>query len=111
MRTPDVCACVCVRLWCYVQELILADSSKLTQRTYNITAVNFTPKELVASIQKVMPSFTATYKPDFRQAIADTWPRSIDDSAARKDWGWRHEYDLDAMTKDMLDNLRPRLLQ
>jgi threonine 3-dehydrogenase len=91
------------------QELILADNAKLTQRTYNITAVNFTPKELVESIQRVMPSFSATYKPDFRQAIADTWPRSIDDSAARRDWGWKHEYDLDAMTKDMLANLRLRI--
>ncbi len=91
------------------QELLLADNSKLTQRVYNITAVNFTPKELVEAIQKQVPGFTATYKPDFRQAIADTWPRSIDDSAARRDWGWKHEYGLEEMTKDMLLNLRPRL--
>jgi nucleoside-diphosphate-sugar epimerase len=71
--------------------------------------MSFTPAEVAASIKKVIPSFTCGYKPDFRQAIADSWPRSIDDSAARKDWNWKPEYDLDKMTNDMLVNLRKKL--
>lgn len=76
---------------------------------YNVTAMSFTPAEVAASIKKVIPAFTCGYKPDFRQAIADSWPRSIDDSQARKDWNWNPEYDLDRMTDDMLVNLRKKL--
>ena len=93
-----------------VQDIIDADNAKLTQRVYNVTAMSFTPSEVAASIAKVIPGFTCGYKPDFRQAIADTWPRSIDDSKARADWGWKPDYDLDAMTRDMLDNLRKKIL-
>ena len=72
---------------------------------YNLSAVSFTPKEIAESIKKQIPEFTIDYEPDFRQAIADSWPASIDDSAARKDWGWQHDFDLEKMTAVMLENL------
>jgi nucleoside-diphosphate-sugar epimerase len=87
-------------------ELMEAPASKISVRTsYNIAGMSFSPKEISAEIKKHMPSFTMSYKPDFRQAIADSWPQSIDDSVARNDWGWKHEYDLPKMTADMLKNL------
>jgi len=73
--------------------------------SYNLAAMNFTPNEIYQSILKHVPNFKIEYNPDFRQAIADSWPDSIDDSCARKDWGWKHEYALDRMTNDILDNL------
>lgn len=73
--------------------------------SYNLSAMSFTPKEIAASIQKHIPEFTIDYNPDFRQAIADSWPTSIDDSYARKDWGWQHDFDLEKMTAVMLENL------
>lgn len=73
--------------------------------SYNLSAISFTPKEIAESIQKHIPEFTIDYAPDFRQAIADSWPASIDDSVARKDWGWQHDYDMEKMTKVMLENL------
>ncbi|MEM4359114.1 MAG: NAD-dependent epimerase/dehydratase family protein [Candidatus Bilamarchaeaceae archaeon] len=90
-------------------QLMEADASKITIRTsYNLAAISFTPKEIAEEIRKHIPEFTCTYKPDFRQAIADSWPKSIDDSQARKDWGWAHEYDLAKMTKDMLEKLKAK---
>jgi nucleoside-diphosphate-sugar epimerase len=87
-------------------ELMEAPANKLSVRTsYNLSAMSFSPKEIAASIQKHIPGFTINYKPDYRQQIADSWPQSIDDSQARTDWGWQHEYDLDKMTKDMFENL------
>jgi nucleoside-diphosphate-sugar epimerase len=68
--------------------------------------MSFSVTELAESIRKVMPEFTCTYKPDSRQAIADSWPNSIDDNPAREEWGWKPAFDLDAMTEDMLANLR-----
>ncbi len=73
--------------------------------SYNISGVSFTPSEIHNSIQKIIPSFKIIYKPDFRQAIADTWPRSIDDSQAQLDWGWRPNYDIDKLTNIMLENV------
>jgi hypothetical protein len=72
-----------------------------------VGAISFTPAELAASITKVLPHFTCEYAPDFRQAIADTWPQALDDSMARRDWGWNPDYDLDAMTVHMLEQLSP----
>jgi len=88
-------------------ELMEADSSKLSVRTsYNISGMSFSPKEIAASIKKHIPSFEISYEPDYRQAIADGWPQSIDDSVAAKDWNWKAEYDIEKMTSDMLKNLK-----
>jgi threonine 3-dehydrogenase len=87
-------------------ELMEASAEKIMVRTgYNLAGMSFTPAEIAASIQKVYPDFKISYKPDFRQKIADSWPASIDDSLARRHWGWKPEFDLDMMTKDMLKNL------
>ncbi len=87
-------------------ELMEAPADKLTVRTsYNLAAMSFSPKEIAGSIQKSIPEFKITYKPDYRQQIANSWPQSIDDAQARVDWGWKHEYDLDKMTQDMLQNI------
>ncbi len=89
-------------------ELMEADAAKISIRTsYNLAAISFSPKEIAAEIKKHIPGFVMEYEPDYRQAIADSWPQSIDDSVARKDWGWKHEYDLPRITADMLDNLEP----
>ena len=87
-------------------ELMEASADKIMVRTgYNLAGMSFTPAEIAASIQKVYPDFKISYKPDFRQKIADSWPASIDDSLASRHWGWKPEFDLDMMTKDMLKNL------
>ncbi len=88
-------------------ELMEAPAEKISIRTsYNVAAISFSPKEIAAAIKEHIPSFEISYKPDYRQNIANSWPQSIDDSIARDDWGWKHEYDLQRMTKDMLDNLQ-----
>ncbi len=87
-------------------ELMEADASSISIRTsYNLSGMSFSPEEITAAIQQEVPSFQTIYKPDYRQAIADSWPRSIDDSVARNDWNWKEEFDLQQMTKDMLANL------
>lgn len=73
--------------------------------SYNLAAMSFTPAQIADQIAKERPSFEISYEADFRQAIADSWPSSIDDSEARKDWGWKPEFDLESMTKEMLKNL------
>lgn len=83
------------------------DSIKIKD-SYNLSAMSFSPKEVVASIQKEIPTFTTEYIPDFRQAIADSWPQSIDASYAAKEWNWKPAFDLDKMTKDMLANVDPK---
>lgn len=88
-------------------ELMHAPAKQISVRTsYNISGMSFSPKEIAASIQKHIPDFQLSCEPDYRQAIADSWPQSIDDSVANKDWGWKPEFDLDKMTVDMLDNLK-----
>jgi nucleoside-diphosphate-sugar epimerase len=90
-------------------ELMRAPSEQIKIRTsYNLAAMSFTPAELASSIKKHMPDFTIDYAPDHRQAIAASWTESIDDQDARKDWGWKHEYDLDAMTLEMLTQLKKK---
>jgi nucleoside-diphosphate-sugar epimerase len=87
-------------------ELMESPKENIRIRTsYNVAAISFSPEEIAAEIQKQIPEFTIDYKPDYRQAIANSWPQSIDDSVARQDWGWKPEYDLSAMTRDMLENL------
>lgn len=88
-------------------ELMEADASKVSIRTsYNIAGISFSPKDIATEIKKHIPDFSIRYKPDYRQQIADSWPQSIDDSVARTDWGWKHEYNLARMTEDMLNNLQ-----
>ena len=88
-------------------ELMEAPASNISVRTsYNISSMSFSPAEIATEINKVIPDFSISYKPDYRQAIADSWPQSIDDSVARNDWGWKPEYDLSKMTKEMLENLK-----
>ncbi len=88
-------------------ELMHAPAKQISFRTsYNISGMSFSPKEIAASIQKRIPEFQLSCQPDYRQAIADSWPQSIDDSVAQKDWGWMPEFDLDKMTGDMIDNLK-----
>jgi len=90
--------------------LMETPGENLTLRSsYNVAGISFTPKQLAQSIKKYMPEFKITYKPDFRQAIADSWPASIDDSIARRDWGLTQEYDLDKMTKLMLEKVEEKL--
>lgn len=74
--------------------------------SYNVAGMSFTPEQIAASIRKEIPSFEISYAPDYRQKIADSWPKSIDDGTARMDWGWKPEYDLQSMTRDMLKHLR-----
>jgi len=87
-------------------ELMEASASSIKFRTsYNVSAMSFSPREVCASIQQHIPAFEMKVVPDYRQQIADSWPQSIDDQAARSDWGWKEEYNLDMMTTDMLKNL------
>ncbi len=91
-------------------ELMEAPAEQIHNRfSYNIAAISFAPEEVAAEIKKHIPEFTCDYVPDFRQKIADSWPRSIDDTAARQDWGWKHEYDLPKIADDMLTNLKRML--
>lgn len=76
---------------------------------YNVAAVSFTPKELVSAIQKRIPEFTCEYKSDYRQEIADSWPASLDDTCARKEWGWSNEYGMDEMVDLMLEKIQEKL--
>lgn len=87
-------------------ELMEADAGKISIRTsYNLSGMSFSPKEITSAIQKHKPSFETNYNPDYRQAIAESWPQSIDDKVAQSDWGWSADYDLERMVTDMLENL------
>ena len=90
-------------------QIMDADSKKITVHTsYNLAAVSFSAGELEDELKKHIPQLQVTYEPDKRQAIADSWPKKIDDSQARKDWGWKHEFDLPKMTADMVVNLKKK---
>ncbi len=91
--------------------LMNADVKRLKHHSdFNLGALSFSAGGLASEIKKHIPEFKVTYEPDFRQAIADSWPRTIDDSAARKEWGWKPSYDLARMTKDMIEKLSAKLL-
>ena len=88
-------------------ELMEAPAEKISIRhSYNVAGMSFSPKEIAAAIQKHIPDFSISYKEDYRQAIANSWPQSIDDSVARNDWGWHQDYDLERMVADMFANLK-----
>jgi nucleoside-diphosphate-sugar epimerase len=87
-------------------DLMESPASKVKVRSsYNISAMSFCPAQIASTIKKHIPEFTISYRPDFRQAIADSWPRSIDDRAAREDWGWKPQFGLEEMTEDILKHL------
>lgn len=91
-------------------KLMEVDPDSLTVRTsYNFSGISFTPVELAAEIKKLMPEFEIAYEPNHTQAIADSWPQTIDDSEAREDWGWQPEYDLPKMTQSLMENIRKKL--
>ena len=92
-------------------ELMEAPAEKISVRTsYNLAAMSFSARELAEEVARLVPDFSCTYEPDSRQKIADSWPKSIDDSQARRDWGWASKYDLRKMSEDMVSNLRLKLL-
>jgi nucleoside-diphosphate-sugar epimerase len=92
--------------------LMEAEALKITCRTsYNVAGMSFSAGELAAEIRKYVPDFACEFKPDFRQKIADSWPMSIDDSLARKDWGWKPTYDLATMTRDMIEKLTKKSVE
>ncbi|MFX1344606.1 MAG: NAD-dependent epimerase/dehydratase family protein [Promethearchaeota archaeon] len=101
MYQPDCLKCMV--------DLLEAENSRLKRRVYNITGMSFSAGELATEIKKHIPEFEIEYKPDFRQEIADSWPKTIDDSLAREEWDWNPIYDLSSMTKDMIEILRKRL--
>ncbi len=101
MYMPDCIKCM--------MDLLEADGSKLKRRVYNVTSMSFSAGELASEIKKHIPDFEIEYKPDYRQEIAESWPKSIDDSLARKEWDWKPNYNLETTTKDMLDKLRIKL--
>jgi len=101
MYMPDCIKCTI--------DLMEADTGGLKHRSFNITAMSFAPEEIAAEIKKHIPEFEIDYAPDFRQAIAESWPASLDDSVAREEWGWKPDYDMVSMTKDMLDKLSKKL--
>jgi len=91
-------------------ELMQAPKENIKIRSsYNLAGFSFTPKQIATEIQKFIPNFQITYQPDFRQAIADSWPQSIDDSNARSDWNWKHHFGLYDMVNDMLTNIKKNL--
>ena len=91
-------------------ELMEADFDDLKHHSdFNLAGMSFSAEELAVEIKKHIPDFTYDFRPDFRQEIADSWPQRIDDTAAREEWGWKPEYDLSSMVKDMLDRLREKL--
>jgi threonine 3-dehydrogenase len=91
-------------------ELAMADRERLTRTVYNIAAFSPRADEIAASVQRVIPEAKFSFKPDtVRQGILDSWPKSLDDAAARRDWGWKHKFDLDAMTDDLVPRIRRML--
>ncbi|HEX4508750.1 MAG TPA: NAD-dependent epimerase, partial [Burkholderiaceae bacterium] len=91
-------------------ELMEAPTERIRERgSYNLSAMSFTPREIAEAIARRVPGFRMECAPDFRQAIAANWPRSIDDTAARRDWGWQARYGLEELVDEMLTQLAPRV--
>jgi len=91
-------------------DLMHADEKSIKIRSsYNLAGISFSPVEIANEIKKHIPEFSISYSPDFRQSIADSWPKSIDDSQAQKDWGWNNSYDLETMTAEMFKGLKKKL--
>jgi len=91
-------------------ELVESPAEQVKIRSaYNFSSLSFTPETLGNAIKKIMPDFSLDYNPDFRQAIAETWPESIDDSFAREHWGWQHKFNLEDMVDEMLTNLKTKI--
>jgi nucleoside-diphosphate-sugar epimerase len=90
-------------------DLAEADGSNLGHRVFNVNSMSFSAGELAKSITEIIPAFKCSYKPDYRQDIADSWPESLDDSDARSEWNWNPEFDLRKMTRDMIEKLRQKL--
>ncbi|MHA1668256.1 MAG: NAD-dependent epimerase/dehydratase family protein [Candidatus Heimdallarchaeaceae archaeon] len=90
-------------------DLIEAPDDKLVHRSFNVTAMSFSPEELANEIKKYIPDFEIEYKPDFRDEIARSWPQSLDDSAARNEWGWKPEFEFETMVKVMLEGISKKL--
>lgn len=90
-------------------KLMQAPAENISIRSsYNLAAISFTPKDIYSAIKKHIPDFVISYNPDFRQQIADSWPKSIDDSEARKDWNWNHSFDMEKMTSEMITQLQKK---
>lgn len=92
-----------------IQLMETPEENVIIRSSYNLGGISFTPKQLVEEIRKYIPELKVTYNPDFRQEIAESWPRRISDEAARMDWGWQHEYDLQKMTAVMVEQIREKL--
>lgn len=91
-------------------DIMETENSKVKIRSsYNLGAISFTPKEVAQAIKNIIPEFEITYKPDYRQGIAESWPSSIDDSCAREDWNWSHQHDLESIVNEMITNLESAL--
>ncbi len=90
-------------------QLMQASREDLKHTAYNVAAMSFSAKELYHEIKKHIPEFECNHNPDFRQKIADSWPRELDDSVARKEWGWKPDYDLSKMTKEMVEKISEKL--
>jgi threonine 3-dehydrogenase len=88
-------------------QFLKADGEKLKRKVYNMAGISFNPEQLSASIKKMMPEFKVEYEPDFRQKIADAWPKSIDDSESKQDWGWSYDVTVDDLAKKIMDGIHP----
>nr|CAD7441442.1 unnamed protein product [Timema bartmani] len=92
-----------------IWEFMTTPEDALRRRVYNVTAMSFTPEELMTAIKKHIPSADITYRPDSRQLIADSWPQVFDDSEARNDWGWKHQYDIDKLVQAMITEVKEKV--
>lgn len=104
-RLPMIYIDDCLRS---ILEVLVVPDEKMKLRTYNVQAMSFTPEEIAEEIRKYVPALKVSYEPDYRQNIADTWPMVFDDSGARSDWGWKHDYDLQDLVKVMFKFLAPK---